>query len=129
MEHNFADWELTKLLPENPYGKLDSRHTPYIFDDEVYGEYIVIFNSNGSEIPDDYECEYMRAWTWDDIRLYLLSNGVKIVEELGEYDLNDVSYLIYVKYENRTKIECIKYLTNVEYKEAVKFCLNLILNE
>ncbi len=71
--HNYADWELTQLLPTtNLYSDTD--------------EWVEIENEDGifyileSQIEDEDCCgsTIRDAWTWEDIRLYLLDKGFEI---------------------------------------------------
>ena len=70
--HNFADWEITNLLP--------SRKTSNLFRKGVKIGNVKVFNSEGEDISAEY------LWTWEDIRLYLESKGYHI-----NYNYNDIT--------------------------------------
>ena len=92
MNHNFADWELTQLLPEKNHHNMnmvwfylvphklspkkiggDTMLPEPFFEVSHNSQKYSEFNYESSEIIRD-------AWTFDDIRLYLLSKNYKVQE-------------------------------------------------
>lgn len=68
MEHNFANWELTQLLP-----KTNPNHTEYSWYNKGNGVFLKSSDDAWSENQEYLEpkYEYNRdAWTWEDVRLY-----------------------------------------------------------
>ena len=130
--HNYADWELTQLLPEiNPYPIID--------------EWVEIENEDGifyileSQIEDEDCCgsTIKDAWSWEDIRLYLLDKGFVISihywgsEHLTKY-CSKTLYTICIMKNGLSFIEDYKDSFNTyeeARKEAIIYCLNLINND
>jgi hypothetical protein len=123
--HNYADWELTQLLPTtNLYSDTD--------------EWVEIENEDGifyileSQIEDEDCCgsTIRDAWTWEDIRLYLLDKGFEI-----EIRRNNNQYTFKINcLKNNKIIDVVEYgYYSFEYellrKTAIIECLNLINND
>lgn len=135
MNNNFANWEVTKLLPDNP-SFLSITTKAYIFKDQGIGEgdFIVIFDSESSKSPDDYDCPYLQAWTWEDIRLYLEKHKMivcidpftDIVEE-NTYQTLYTYCLFEIDVEEGLTLDFTYYTTYVEAREAgIIECLKII---
>ena len=139
--NNFADWEITKMLPKH-YSEFDMR----ICSDGKFRK-----SSEDGEIKEwcksqDEECwkcfldeNVLHPYTWEDIRLYLLFKNIIIVVDIfrqtkGVDAFDDIvlSYCFDVHYSNSTRFidsPCTMYPTYEEArKEAIIFTLNLINN-
>lgn len=132
--NNYANWEITQLLPEiNPYkSEFFCEQQDWYLDIEQTDRFIHL-----GEYPDT-EYEFIRnAWSWEDIRLYLLSQEIEFfidtyygydkkqyyfVVEIGKYDTSDYEYYdsevhdwLFDDYEEARE-------------EAIKYCLTKIKN-
>lgn len=112
MIHNFADWELTKLLPQNKNKDFE------IFSNEK------VYHS-GFEMDEDLYCNW--AWTWEDIRLYLKKYGYEIQYYRtgwfnGNYCFKVLNYNTQTQYteENSNTYEEAR-------KQAIEHCLKSIM--
>jgi len=116
MTHNFANWEITQLLPEkNPYSDLDYKGVWKSKKEIVPSKYY-------SNLGGDYEYDdgIRDAWSWEDIRLYLLSKGYEYLIEHGSKNTYDITF-------RGKKSGCIRggYNTYEECREAaILFTLN-----
>lgn len=142
---NFADWEITKMLPQKQIEVTDAFSHIFLIeeDNEVYN--LLDFE----EIPEKYTI----AWTWEDIRIYLESKKVFINNEhrtfvntsnLNATELEMCGYQVTIKFyensnsdseprkKNRYLDEIVlpnlskTYPTYEEARrEAIKYCLSL----
>lgn len=79
-------YEVCVMLPEiNPYSELDSRHYAKIYNDTIYGEYVVIFHTKRGDSPSDSEVEYTTAWTIIDALTWLENEKQKTIEVRPQY--------------------------------------------
>ncbi len=124
MNNNFADWVLTQLLPEiNPYSninewvEMEDEDIIYVLESEIEDE-----DCCGTTIRD--------AWTWEDIRLYLLKNNYYIVIDIKEVE-NEIKYesIVYTK-DKDGELTCSKSYFSNNYEEcrilAIKHCLTFL---
>jgi len=123
--NNYANWELTQLLPEiNPYkSELFVEQQDWYLDIEQTDRFIHL-----GEYPDT-EYEFIRnAWSWEDIRLYLESKGFSI--NINHYVLQDIPYWCHVVNSiDRNSQDIGKFDTYEEAREeAIKYCLTKIKN-
>lgn len=124
MNHNFANWELTQLLPEiNPYSNIDE----WV---EIEDDDIVYMLESEIEDEDYYGITVRDAWTLEDIRLYLKEKDFIICYSSDTKDCNAFIY--------RYNFDSDMFLNNKEeirgnYEEvrekAIVYCLNLINND
>lgn len=115
---NFADWELTCLLPIN------TTHRFLIRNDNTIHELELSTFLNPSV--------YKVAWGWEDIRLYLESKGYYLGRGVNTFDVNFniINVWYYDKEHEPYQVKVFIRSTYEETrKEAIKYCLNLINNE
>jgi hypothetical protein len=120
MNHNFADWEITELLPKkNPY------KTDYFwryFDDN---------NKNNKNFDKCFVTRFQHfyyiqdAWTWEDIRLYLEDKFYFININKTFHD-SEPMYLWSITCELYTTFIYEKSTYEQARKEAIIYCLKLI---
>lgn len=120
--HNYADWEITSLLPEINlynkdycwYGKKDDKMS-------VGLKYLSEINSNPSNSNLFLESIKNRdAWTWEDIRLYLKSKRYEIL--IGSAAITYIATI-----QGNVSIILTGFNTYEEARrEAIIYCLNLI---
>lgn len=134
MNNNFVSWEITQLLPENnPYSNLDE--WVEIEDDNLDEVYYKL----KSELTEN-ECAITirSAWTYDDVRLYLLSKGYYVdimrFQNNPKYPklLFNLDIIFNDKWTDKWWLnDNIRWFeTYEEIREyGIKFCLNLIKNE
>ncbi len=124
MKHNFANWEITQLLPEkNPYSDFDYRGVWKSKKEIAPSKYY-------SNLGGDYEYDdgIRDAWSWEDIRLYLLSKGyiidiIYVMDREGEQLQWYFKVLTISTYE--TDEDFTYYSTYEECREAaILFILN-----
>lgn len=124
--YNFADWELTQLLPE--------KHT--FSEWYIDSKNNLINNSCINTFKDIFST--LPVWSWEDIRLYLEERGyilkispyVDIVDEKSEEF--QILYYFDIIYSSTGECEndCTYYHSYEEVrKEAIIYCLNQINNE
>ena len=133
--NNYANWELTQLLPEiNPYQQ-DNGETMYFSWIDFEGKLAVDshssirFYANGKILRD--------AWNFEDIRLYLLSQEIEFfmdtyygydkkqyyfVAEIGKYGTD-----IYEYYDSEVHDWLFDDYEQAR-EEAIKYCLTKIKN-
>lgn len=115
MNHNFADFEITKMLPEynNGYFKL------------VIDKNNILFDSESLNYQDYIDNKYRFVWTWEDIRLYLYNKGY----EINIYPNRD--YYVTHIYFNKLLLTIDSSFNNYEEarRKSIIYCLNLINDE
>jgi hypothetical protein len=122
MNHNFCDYELTKLLGNNPYYDNQIRFYWSIPKGGNDKNPVLLSAKNDTSIT---------AWTWEDVRLYLESKGFEIYfyRQTPKSQYYWHIYKVNVKWylnEDCNKIYIV-YDTYEEARfEAIKYCLNLI---
>lgn len=115
MNHNFANWELTQMLPDR------NKFSEWYIDSQnnlINNSCINTFKDVVFTLP---------VWDWEDIRLYLKSQGFVICYTPDTKDCNAFIYrynfdgdmFINDKKEIRGTYEEIRI-------ESIKYCLNLI---
>jgi hypothetical protein len=130
MNHNFADFELTLLLPNIKYTNLWDNFTGWCWCKEDEEEI---------ELKEHYSDEYELlafAWTWEDIRLYLESKGYEMLIDciVDDVDFTTQQVLYYYRILLNSTYEIEEDFTYYNtYEEArrktIIHCLNLINNE
>lgn len=116
MEHNFADWELTKLLPENK----SKEHVIYS-DGWVISTTVLQYRTMR-------EGEFY-AWTWEDIRLFLKKNGFRIVENINPETIDFFCFDVWKWKNGYEGIEIASfdaYTYEDARRRAIIYCLNRI---
>ncbi len=118
MKRKFAKWELTQLLPfENPYKSTElCEQQDWYLDEEETNRFIHL-----GEAPNNDYTFLRNAWSWEDIRLYLLSKGLAYTIHISERkkDLLHVEFVFHVN--------GVEYGTYEEARiEAIKQCLSMI---
>jgi hypothetical protein len=84
--NNFADWELTQLLPDNKLHK-NSRFL-FLFDGKIH-----LKNHNWYTHQKKINSKIVKvAWTWEDVRLYLEDKGFTICYSANPKDCNAFVY-------------------------------------
>lgn len=138
--HNYADWDLTSLLPENLIS------FPGVFWYEDRDEDRVIYHE--SDIYDQLEgktldgfVQISTAWSWEDIRVYLQNKGYIIVVKpyVDEFENEDDESIQQILWEYRLitheplEINDEFYSSDDYYHEyeeareaAIRHCLKLI---
>lgn len=122
--NNYANWELTQLLPQiNPYGTDYHWIKPY--PDSSFEKLTLAYHS---KLSANQLCIERNAWTWEEIRLYLESKGFNINYKHNLFN-DKVSWSVCVNnMTNRVfsteNIEQDSYQQARE--EAIKWCLNYV---
>jgi glycine cleavage system H lipoate-binding protein len=103
MKHNYADWELTQLLPESPQTLNKDNHSTVWLVKSIHTNGVFIYITDGvndtlDSLSEDEEGSNIReAWTWEDIRLYLKSKGYII--EINTYITEDITKVAQSNYD------------------------------
>jgi hypothetical protein len=129
MNHNFANWEITEMLPRN------NENLVAVWRCLEGTFYIHTLTNN--EHYSNFKTYYKRdAWTWEDIRLYLESKDyyISISRNLNRtWDstvfIGNISYTydIYKTWNNDDMTYTYEFETYEEAREeAIKYCLNKI---
>lgn len=143
MNHNFANWELTQLLPEeNPYKLIDDVQIPDEIDARAAWCSIEEESWENKDLTIQLSLSYCEtdvfnclrdAWAYEDIRLYLESKGyiITVYPYVDDVTVDEPQYQILYTYEvlkdYETDIDFTYYNTYEEARnEAIMYCLNLI---
>lgn len=123
MNHNYVNWEITQLLPDNPHF-IWGQSLVWINEKEL-DVHLSYSNLSGEMVENDYLRE---GWTWEDLRIFLEIKGFWISYEHNPYD-EDVSWYVCVNNnDNRihsTKLELEKSY-EIAREKAIKYCLGLL---
>lgn len=152
MNNNFANWDLTQLLPEqNPYKQKElpnywwgmykkSLFDGFIKSPENYEDYfdfrLQAYEGDFGKIKETKHQgrKLLRdAWTYEDIRLYLESKGyiITVYPYVDDVTVDEPQYQILYSYEVlkdfEEEVDFTYYHTYEEARnEAIIYCLNLI---
>jgi hypothetical protein len=110
MNHNFADWNTTVLFDNTDISKTCSfnDNTLYIVVDEEGEEDIVILDDRACYsikdcVKDNGYLDSREVITWEDIRLYLLSKGIRNINIEPKFILTEDNQNVIEKFYVRIK--------------------------
>ena len=143
MNNNFANWEITQLLPENnPYllindvqvpDEIDAKAAWCSIEEESWDNKDLTIQLSLSYCETDVFAYLRDAWTYEDIRLYLESKGyiITVYPYVDDVTVDEPQYQILYTYEVlkdfETNEDFTYYHTYEEARnEAIIYCLNLI---
>lgn len=115
MNHNFVDWEITKILPtKNPYNT-------QTFWNYYAGNYSLSHTKWNTYVRD--------AWTFEDIRIYLENKSYYLSRNFNKSNNNNIVVDVWrfeEWYEGFLDISFKAYTYEKARNEAIKHCLKLI---
>lgn len=107
---NYADWKITQMLPNNnPYNT-------QVFWNYYAGNYSLSHTKWNTYVRD--------GWTWEDIRLYLESEGYYLCRNMNTEDIN--KGLVNVWKNEKEYKSFLEDSYEEARREAIKHCLKLI---
>lgn len=111
MKNNYADWEITSLLPLN-----NINYNLLIKNDNN-----IVKQKENKYYSDD---KFKKVWSWEDIRLYLKEKGFQI--EIDNYNIANIySEILFTKLYKSLYQEPFNTYEEAR-REAIIYCLNLI---
>ena len=136
MNHNFASFELTKLLPlKNEFGNLHKELNEYFWAYPTQQQRKNKDTTNAYVTRRQHFYYIRGAWTWEDIRLYIKSRGFgytvwEYKREAEDVDNRPDDYygFIYWSKDNQYSSVSIDDLWFSTYEEAREECIKTILN-